>query len=510
MKVHLLSSEQPSGDYLRSPAGWPGQDRWREFRMQMQGAVALSAIPTPSRSPRGQTPASLVSSPVGIQNAASPLPESWCPDIPMCDAVAPHVGTLGAWSAFCSITSALLGTGLSVPYAFGEVGMLVGSASLFVVASVVAYGVRLVTLSLCSEKCNKMAREENVDLRECELSFLAYCAYGQRGRIITSLVLSIELWFALVVGLVSIGVNGSLLTHGAFSQAFVITMTTIVMFPLLDAPAWLLGFSGVCALIGTGLCAAGFFDAAVEAWPTVEMGHDNLMQNTASPPQSALSQFLSFISATGIFVYGYGNAACLPPIRSEMKSTKNFPIVAAVAMLVSFFFYCAIGIAATPFGDLIGQSYLANVTRPSVLTVACLSVVISFMFVMPLLTNPILLALLPIVKATTGPQIFMFKVTFSFVSAAAAIFLQDYLAPLSSLTGASLSIMTLVIMPAGIYVRLVPSVSLAEKVLIASVTAFSMVFVVFGTYVAALDIFGLPGGLESLGGTEKVLKQLSP
>lgn len=392
----------------------------------------------------------------------------------------PPIGTVSSWGAFCSITSALLGTGLSVPYAFGQVGMVCGGLSLLFVTLIVGYGVRMVTLSLCSEKCRLTAEAENVDLRECELSFLAYCAYGHRGRVLTSLVLSAELWFALVVHLVTIGVNGSLLTHGVLSQRTVIIIATTVIFPLLDAPAWLLGFGGMCSLIGTGLCTSGFFDAAVEAWPSDPF---------AQPHAFQLSSVVRFISATGIFVYGYGNAACLPPIRSEMASTHRFPLVSVVALLVSFIFYGAMGIAAFPFGGSIGQNYLANVTRPTVLTVACSSVIVSFMCVMPLMTNPILLALLPVARAKSRTQILMFKVAFSVVSAAAAVFMQDYLAALSSLTGTSLTMLTIVLLPAGIYLRLVPHVRLAEKLLILMVTVFSIAFVILGTYVAVLDIF---------------------
>merc|ERR1719235_3019419 len=100
------------------------------------------------------------------------------------------------------------------------------------------------------------------------------------------------------------------------------------------------------------------------------------------------------------------------------------------------------GVCATPFGDATEQSYLGNVTRPSVRTVSCASIVVSFMFVMPLLTNPILLALLPVVaKEGTRIQVLLFKVLFSVVSAGAAIFLQDYLAGLSSVTGTCLTML---------------------------------------------------------------------
>jgi len=147
------------------------------------------------------------------------------------------------------------------------------------------------------------------------------------------------------------------------------------------------------------------------------------------------------------------------------------------------------GFAGGVFGSSIGQSYLANVTNPAVLTVACLAIIIAFMFVMPLMTNPILLALLPVVKASTPLQISLFKVSFCIVSAAAAIFLQDYLAALSSLTGSSLTMLTLVFIPAAIYIRLVPDISAMEKIALAIVSLSSLVFVILGTYVAAVDIF---------------------
>jgi hypothetical protein len=335
----------------------------------------------------------------------------------------------------------------------------------------------MITLSLCSEECVKIAELEGVEPRECELSFLAYCAYGHTGRIFTSLVLSVELWFALVVGLVSIGVNGALLTNGALSQGSFIALATIIIFPLLDAPAWLLGLGGVCSLVGTGLCAAGFLDAAVEAWPQAQHG---IQQS-----DDGFRGFNKFMSAAGIFVYTYGNAACLPPIRSEMASASKFPLVSAVAMLVSLIFYGVMGIAAIPFGSAIGQSYLANVTRSGVLTLSCLSIMVSFMFVMPLMTNPILLALLPLV-GTQRPL--LFKVAFSVISAGAAIFLQDYLAALSSLTGTCLTILCLVLLPASIYIRLVPGVGLPEKIFLVLVSLVSMVFLVLGTYVTAKDI----------------------
>lgn len=398
-----------------------------------------------------------------------------------CTPSSPSVGQLTSVSAFLSITSALLGTGLSVPYAFSEVGILPGAISLCIVALIVAYGVRMVSLSLSSDKCVELALLDGHDLRECELGFLAYCAFGNHGQIFTSLVLSLELWFALVVGLVSIGINGSLLTRGFLSQGVVICMSTAVIFPVLDAPAWLLGFGGVCSLLGTCLCAAGFFDAAFEAWPSATF-------ESSVPVDPASTTFLSFISATGILVYSYGNAACLPPIRNEMASRTKFPLVSTSALLVSVLFYAAMGASAMPFGEATGQSYLQNVKRPAVLTVACLSIMVSFMFVMPLMTNPILLALLPLVRATTPAQILAFKAIFLVVSAGAAVFLQDYLAALSSLTGTSLTMLTIVILPAAIYVQLIPNVSKMEKLLLMIIGVLSVAFAVLGTYLAALDI----------------------
>jgi len=392
-------------------------------------------------------------------------------------------------SAFFSIASALLGPALSVPFAFGEVGALTASMLLFVVASMAAYGLRLITLCLCSEKCLASAALDNVEPRDRELSFLAFCAYGHRGRVITSLVLSMELWFALVVNFVSIGVNGTLLTHGMVPQGIFIGISAIALFPVLDAPAWLLGLGGVCSLIGTGLCALVLFDAALEPWVFATA------ESSKPPPEfhpvpTAASNFLSLMSAIGIFVYTYGNTVCLPPIRSEMKCTKAFPATSAVALFASVLFYGALGMSSIAFGDSIGQCYLANITRPSARAAACSSIILSMTCSMPLMTNPILLSLLPAVRVRTPLGIFAFKVVFTAISASAAIFLQDSLAILSSLTGTSLTMLTVILLPACIYARLVPDISVAEKILLVFIMSFGIVFVILGTYAAAVEIVG--------------------
>lgn len=158
------------------------------------------------------------------------------------------------------------------------------------------------------------------------------------------------------------------------------------------------------------------------------------------------------------------------------------------ALSVSVLFYGILGVSASPFGQAIGQNYLDNVTRPAALTFACSSIIVSYLCAMPLMTNPILLALLPIFKVKSKRGIVIFKLAFTAISVVVSIFFQDYLAVVSALTGTTLTMSTVVLLPVCIYVKLVNNISTAEKVLLVFLMASGIAFAIVGTYIAATQL----------------------
>lgn len=386
-------------------------------------------------------------------------------------------GSLTTVSAAFSIGSALLGTGLAVPYAFMKASSSTSLALLSLVALVNAIGVRCVAQALDSQVCLDMACLEKVPVQNRELSFLAFCAFRQKGRVFASAVLSMELWCALLVSFVSIGIHGCLLSQGLLSQTAVIVITACVLFPLLEAPAWLLGGAGALCLACVAVCIVAL---AVAAWAAhAHAGTANSL-NVAPGP-------LQMVSAAGVFFYNYGNAACLPMIKGEMANSQAFEPVTRLAIAGSCLFYASLGLLGAQFGDKIGQSYLQNIASPMASFVACSAVVVSMLLVMPLLTKPILMASLPLIDATTDKQVLLFKLVFLMISAIVSVFLQDELAAISAFTGASLTMCTCVLLPIAIYWKLCWP-SLTERCLLVVLFAFGVIFSVAGTYAATLDL----------------------
>jgi len=393
-----------------------------------------------------------------------------------------EAGTLKTSSALFSITSVLLGAGLSVPYGFWQTGPIIGLLGITFVAVVVSICVWLVAASLSSTTCLDIAMAEGVTPQNRELGFLAYCAFGRTGQVIASIILSLELWFALLVAFVAIGVNGSLLVNHSLSQSSIIVLSGVALFPLLDAPVWLLGGAGIASLVGDILCTLAFADASVEAALASQP------QASSSTVSSDPGGFLTTVSALGIFFYSYGNAACLPPIRNEMQHVKHFSAVTVAAFAVSVVFYNLLGFMGTMFGDNIGQSYQQNITQILPLRIACAAVIISQLMVMPLLTNTIFRAMLPLVRLYKKMHIVMCKLVFTAISVVVSMFLQDELAATSSLTGNSLTMCTCVVMPAILYWRLAPQVSLMERAFLIALVICALAFAVVGTYATIQEV----------------------
>eukprot|EP00931_Biecheleriopsis_adriatica_P117594 TRINITY_DN93097_c0_g1_i1.p1 TRINITY_DN93097_c0_g1~~TRINITY_DN93097_c0_g1_i1.p1 ORF type:complete len:492 (+),score=52.64 TRINITY_DN93097_c0_g1_i1:30-1478(+) len=386
-------------------------------------------------------------------------------------------GSLSTLSAALSIGSALLGTGLSVPYAFVRAGNSISLIVLALVACINSIGVRCVAQALESKTCVDVASFEMVPVQNRELSFLAFCAFQQKGRVFASIVLSMELWCALLVNFVSIGIHGSLLSQGILSQTTVIILTAAALFPLLEAPAWLLGGAGTLCLACVAVCLAVLAMAAGESPPPDSLG------SSASAPG-----LLQVVSTAGVFFYNYGNAACLPMIKGEMAHSHAFEPVARLALAGSCLFYATLGLLGAKFGDNIGQSYLQNIDKSLPSVVACSAVVISMFLILPLLTKPILLATLPLVDAKTETRLLLFKLCFLCLSAFVAICLQDELAAVSAFTGASLTTSTCVLIPIAVYWKLC-SPSMIQQCLLAVLFAFGIIFSVAGTISSVLDMW---------------------
>merc|ERR1712183_171722 len=97
------------------------------------------------------------------------------------------------------------------------------------------------------------------------------------------------------------------------------------------------------------------------------------------------------------------------------------------------------------------------------------------------------MASMPLVKANSPVRVTAFKVTFMVVSTLMSIFMQDQLAAISALTGASLTMFTCVLLPCAIYWKLCP-ISKVENIFLYTLFIFGIFFAVIGTYGALKDV----------------------
>lgn len=341
-------------------------------------------------------------------------------------------------------------------------------------ALVISKGIFMSVEVLRCRKVQVMADVEKVPSKARGICYVAYVAFGESfaWRVATSVILSAELWSSLVVNVVNASIVGSLLTRGMLSPQVVIVIIEVVTLPMLGAPSWLFALSAKLGLAGLVICIAVFLISAsqsnVEASPTVMPGSLGIS---------------TVVGTFGIFFFSFGNAPCLNSVRNNMADTERFPMVALGGLGISTMYYIGMGaVGYLAFGATIEQHYMGNVTHPILLALASTAVVLRVPLMSPMMTNPILSALMPLLKVESVVGTMIFKVSLLTVTALTAILFSHSVAVATALVGTSLTMTTCVFLPALLYCKLGFCKTVLDKLQVSILVLFGFFFAVAGTY----------------------------
>jgi len=185
-----------------------------------------------------------------------------------------------------------------------EVGPLAGFIFLSIVALIVSKGVFMAVAVQTCPKVQRMAELEKMQKGK-DTSYVAYVAFNRSKawRIAVSVMLTLELWSALVVNLVNAGITGSLLSGGMISRKVWIIIIEAVTLPMLDAAPWLFQLSSKLGLAGLLVCVFAFAISAVGSSHGAPSGTNTEINLTTT------------MGAFGICLFSFGNAPCLQNIH---------------------------------------------------------------------------------------------------------------------------------------------------------------------------------------------------
>ncbi|KAE8447382.1 hypothetical protein EG329_010796 [Mollisiaceae sp. DMI_Dod_QoI] len=269
-------------------------------------------------------------------------------------------------------TNVLIGVGLlSLPMGIRYSGWICGMVFLLLSAVVTAYTAKL------------LAKCMDVDAGLITFADLAYVSYGQKARIATSVLFTLELLAACVALIVLFADTIDLLIPGVGVIQWKI-LCGILLIPLNFAPLRLLSFSSVigifsCFCIVSIVFADGFIKPHTP-------GSLREPAETYLFPSNWLTLPLSF----GLLMSPWGGHSVFPNIYRDMRHPYKFQKAVKITFTFTYLLDCATAVAGIlMFGDGVMDEITANIINTSGYPRA-LSILMSvFIAIIPLTKVPL-------------------------------------------------------------------------------------------------------------------------
>mmetsp|Transcript_15137 Transcript_15137/g.32644 ORF Transcript_15137/g.32644 Transcript_15137/m.32644 type:complete len:479 (-) Transcript_15137:132-1568(-) len=359
-------------------------------------------------------------------------------------------GVLSMPQTIFNITNIVVGVGvLSVPYALKMTGY---SALLLLILVIYVTGTTAKWTGECVQLASRSPLADRVPPGARDFGFLALVALGPRHQVLVNTVTVLEIWLALVTYMVMNGANAGIIWPEFSAEA---------MIPLLGTMACLLVFvpphvSAYLSLIST---SAMFLAAAAM------VGATTLLQHWSEPyeklGQAALIQPSNIPRSVGILVFCFAGHPCFPGVMSSMKAPTKWGCSVLIGFVLACIFYGAIGILGyVVFGDDTEPAMTKNLTHIQGAgfwrMAAAFCFLVKVQLTAPMLLNAIIIALwAPSALSRQWPvgRIILVLVVGA-VTVGVALGLANRVAVVASLAGSLLVMMTSVLFPAVLHIKL--------------------------------------------------------
>ncbi|KAF3674700.1 zinc finger family protein [Capsicum annuum] len=387
----------------------------------------------------------------------------------------PSKGTSFFRTCFNGI-NALSGIGIiSVPYALSEGGWLC-MMILFLVAIISCY------TGLLLQKCMSVSPSIKTypDIGEF--------AFGNKGRILISIFLYLELYFVAIEFLILEGDN----LHKLFPNAkihvgclkivgreFFVFLVAIIILPT----TWLRSL-GLLAYVSAGgvlasvvLVCSVFWVGAVDGIGFEEKG--------------VIWRWNGLINAISMFTFCYCGHAVFPTICNSMKDRSQFPKVLFVCFILSTMTY---GSMATMGYIMYGQNLMSQITlnlpKGKISSkIAIYTTLINPITKYALVVSPIATAIedkLPLRQSKFIVSYFIR--TFLVISTVIVALVVPFFGYVMTFTGALLGVTVSILLPCFCYLKIVKTPSYLEVVFIGVILVFGSSVSISGTYISLKNI----------------------
>lgn len=426
-------------------------------------------------------------------------------------------GTLNVPEAAFSVLNAIMGISvLSLPYAFNLVGILPGLIALLLIVGIMSHTGLLIGKSL--RLAIRMPEHSLMPPKGRDFAFLAQAAFGEKGKSFTQFVTVAELWSALVTFMAfNIALSD---LFGCTRNVFMVLSCTLAaacaLLPMKIFSYLSMASSFAVFITGIAVCAVCARSLVPMAVRFVQNGGDAALPSVliGSLWPQTFQHVGNLPRSLGIIVFCFAGHPCFPVIHGAVRDEKDWGRAINIAFFMGLVYYSAFGSAASlAFGEAVQPSVVQNLSAESARLwryIAAVAIVIKVQLTAPLFLKTILVVVVPPmpVKANSCEGAvwkifcqFPLMLLLSAFSGTVALTFADDVAALASLAGSLLVMVTSVLFPILVFMRLSELLGerqrRCEHLMHGLMIGLGTLMAVAGTAQAVLDLWGSQRGTAS-------------
>ncbi|XP_057535711.1 amino acid transporter AVT1A-like [Amaranthus tricolor] len=326
---------------------------------------------------------------------------------------------------------------------------------------------------------------------KCIITFpdLGEAAFGNYGRVFVSIIFYIELYFSCVEFIILEADNSAkLFPNASFHWGdfylspvhFLGIVTALIVLPI----CYLRDFRKI-----SFISAGGVIGVACIAFSLILVG---VTEDIGFHQNGPLVKWNGLPYALGVFGFCYSGHSVLPNLYHSMSNKNNFLKAMAIIFVLSLSIYFLVAISGfLMFGEDTNSQVTLNLpANVSPTTITLWMTVLSPLFKYPLLLNPLarsLEELLPPHLSNSWWCIIPLRTTLV-ASSVCVAFLVPFFGYVMAFAGSLLCILTSIVVPTLVYIKLFRNLSLTEMTTCYAVVWMGFFVAMFGTYSSVCNI----------------------
>eukprot|EP00927_Polykrikos_kofoidii_P067737 TRINITY_DN63186_c0_g1_i1.p1 TRINITY_DN63186_c0_g1~~TRINITY_DN63186_c0_g1_i1.p1 ORF type:complete len:526 (-),score=82.31 TRINITY_DN63186_c0_g1_i1:46-1584(-) len=395
-------------------------------------------------------------------------------------------------ASFCetvsNITNALVGAGvMTVPYGFAAAGW---AAALVLAAVLVLLSTTGLMLGSVLGNLEKDFETAGIPPSGRDFSALGFLAFGKAGKLLIGFIFVLELFTVCDAFLVMVGINMNLVF--GISKSSAIICSGALMWLLVYAPMKFLAKLSVISVVAIACTVTGLVWSGAAANDSSELP-DFWSFHTVMTPDG-------LTSALGLSLFCMAGHPLLPSMYWSMRDRSQFAPACICGFAIAAVFYGSAAAAGYYYyGEHIKPSCAENLGKDlkgvdmpgyAVLKmVALVGFVIKIQGVLPIVFGSLLVSIETSLPRYIQTSLLGKGILRSCVAALmilVALFFEDALNVVCGFCGCALIMLTSVIFPSAVYLRVVRDGRLVTRMLYVGILLFGIVFAVKGTYDAVV------------------------